>query len=84
MESKELPDLVNVGCGQDITIRDLAGMVGRVVGFAGQIEWDTTKPDGTPRKLLDVSKLTACGWKARIPLEEGLRRTYDWWRENGS
>jgi GDP-L-fucose synthase len=54
-----------------------------VTGFAGQIEWDSSKPDGTPRKLLDVSKLTKLGWQARIPLEEGIRSTYQWWLEHG-
>lgn len=82
MENYESPDLINVGCGHDITIRALAELIGRVVGFSGQIEWDTTRPDGTPRKLLDVSKLTKLGWKARIPLEEGIRSTYQWWLEN--
>lgn len=79
MEKYDQPDLINIGWGQDIRIRDLAELVGKVVGFTGQIEWDTTKPDGTPRKLLDVSRLNALGWQAKIPLEEGLRSTYDWW-----
>jgi len=82
MESYDSPELINVGCGEDLAIRDLAALVGRVVGFSGRIEWDSTKPDGTPRKLLDVSKLTQFGWRARIPLEEGLRRTYQWWLES--
>jgi GDP-L-fucose synthase len=73
-----------VGCGRDITIRELAGLVARVVGFSGQIEWDSTRPDGTPRKLLDVSKLTKLGWQAKISLEEGLRSTYQWWMEHGA
>ena len=68
-------------CGHDITIRDLAGLVGQVVGYFGQIEWDTTKPDGTPKKLLDVSKLNQLGWKA-IPLEDGIRSAYQWFVEN--
>ena len=83
MENYDSPELVNVGCGEDITIRDLATMVGKVVGFTGKIEWDSTKPDGTPRKLLDVSKLANLGWKARTPLEQGLRATYQWWLEHG-
>ena len=83
MESYDSSELVNVGSGCDITIRDLAGMVGKVVGYCGQIEWDTTKPDGTPRKLLDVSKLNQLGWKATIPIEEGIRATYQWWLEQG-
>jgi GDP-L-fucose synthase len=83
METYNSPELLNVGCGKDITIRELAGLVGQVVGYKGQVEWDTTKPDGTPRKLLDVSKLNKLGWKASTPLEEGLRATYQWWLENG-
>jgi GDP-L-fucose synthase len=83
METYDSPELVNVGSGHDLTIRDLAGMVGKAVGYSGQIEWDATKPDGTPRKLLDVSKLNQLGWKAKIPLEEGLRATYQWWLEHG-
>ena len=83
METYDSPELINVGCGHDITIRDLAERVGKVVGYSGPIEWDTTKPDGTPRKLLDVSKLDQLGWKAVIPLEEGLRATYEWWLKNG-
>jgi GDP-L-fucose synthase len=82
MENYDSPELVNVGCGQDTTIREVAELVGKTVGFPGKIEWDTTKPDGTPRKLLDVSKLNKLGWKASTPLEEGLRATYKWWLEN--
>jgi GDP-L-fucose synthase len=84
MENYDSTELINVGCGRDITIRELAGLVARVVGFSGQIEWDSTRPDGTPRKLLDVSKLTKLGWQAKISLEEGLRSTYQWWMEHGA
>ncbi|MFI7494523.1 GDP-L-fucose synthase family protein [Kocuria sp. M4R2S49] len=73
---------VNVGTGTDVTIKDLAGLVAEAVGYTGRIEWDTTKPDGTPRKLMDVSKLAAAGWTARIPLREGLRSTVGWFREH--
>ncbi|OLT08546.1 GDP-fucose synthetase [Kocuria sp. CNJ-770] len=73
---------VNVGTGTDVTIKELAHQVAAAVGYEGRIEWDTTKPDGTPRKLMDVSKLAAAGWTARIPLEEGLRTTVDWYREH--
>jgi len=82
MENYDSPELINVGCGHDVTIREVAEMVGKTVGFPGKIEWDTTKPDGTPRKLLDVSRLNKLGWKASTPLEEGLRATYTWWLEN--
>ena len=71
-------DIVNVGVGRDLTIRELAELLAAVTGFQGRISFDPSKPDGTPRKLLDVSRLTALGWQARIPLEEGLRRTYQW------
>jgi GDP-L-fucose synthase len=83
MEKYNSPELINVGVGEDVTIRELAELVGKVVGFTGELAWDKTKPDGTPRKLLDVSRLSALGWRARIPLEDGLRRTYQWWTENG-
>jgi GDP-L-fucose synthase len=70
---------LNVGTGQDVTIADLAATIAEVVGFRGRLVWDTSKPDGTPRKLLDVSRLQALGWQARVPLKDGLRRTYDWY-----
>jgi GDP-L-fucose synthase len=70
------PPLVNIGVGQDLTIRELADAIARVVGYAGEIVFDPTKPDGTPRKLLDVSRLTALGWKAGTGLEAGLSRAY--------
>jgi GDP-L-fucose synthase len=70
------PDLLNIGTGTDVTIRELTEIVAETVGFKGRIAWDASKPDGTPRKLMDVSKLTALGWKARIALREGVRMTY--------
>ncbi len=76
---------VNVGTGVDCTIRQLAETMARVVGFSGRLVWDTTKPDGTPRKLLDVSRLASLGWRAQIGLEEGLRQTYEWFlRQEGA
>ena len=69
---------INVGTGTDCSIRELAETIAKVVGFSGRIEFDTTKPDGTPRKLLDVSRINAMGWKAKIPLYEGLHSTYQW------
>jgi GDP-L-fucose synthase len=69
--------LLNVGTGEDVTIRELAGLVMRTVGFDGRIVFDTSKPDGTPRKLLDVSRLAALGWRARTGLGEGIRLAYD-------
>ena len=68
--------MINVGIGEDLTINELAHLIKKVVGYEGKIEHDTSKPDGTPRKLLDVSKLNAMGWKAKISLEEGLRKVY--------
>ncbi|OHD12053.1 MAG: GDP-fucose synthetase [Spirochaetes bacterium GWB1_27_13] len=73
---------INVGTGEDVSIKDLALIVKKIVGFEGVIEFDTTKPDGTPRKLLDVSKLNGLGWKAKTSLEEGIRLTYKWYLEN--
>lgn len=75
-------DIVNIGTGEDIKIKDLAELIKKVVGFEGKIVNDTTKPDGTPRKLLDVSKLHSLGWKHKINLEEGIRKTYKWFLEN--
>lgn len=75
------PCFVNVGTGIDCSIRELAEMVKEVVGFDGRIAFDPSKPDGTPRKLLDVSRLNGLGWRASISLEEGLRRTYRWYRQ---
>ena len=71
---------VNVGTGEDVSIRELAELMARVTGFAGRIAWDSSKPDGTPRKLLDVSLLSRLGWTARIGLEDGVRQTFDWYR----
>jgi GDP-L-fucose synthase len=69
---------INVGVGEDISIADVAQLIKKVVGFEGKIVFDTTKPDGTPQKLLEVTKLQAVGWRATVTLEEGLKRTYDW------
>lgn len=73
---------INVGTGIDVSISELASIVAEAVGFNGSIEWDTSKPDGTPRKLLDVSKLSTIGWNARIPLHEGIASTVGWYRSN--
>lgn len=77
MEHYRDEEPINVGYGSDVTIRELAELVGRVIGYDGSIEWDITKPDGTPRKLLDSSRLFALGWKPRIALETGVRLTYE-------
>jgi GDP-L-fucose synthase len=78
MEHYRESEIVNIGVGQDLTIRELAEMVARVTSFKGRLSFDPSQPDGTPRKLLEVSRLTTLGWQARIPLEDGLRRTYQW------
>ncbi len=75
-------DLYNVGTGKDITIKELALTIQRIVGHQGEIEWDTTKPDGTPRKLMDVSRMKEEGWEYTIELEEGIQSTYEWFLEN--
>ena len=76
------PCFVNLGTGVDVTIRELAETVKRVTGFPGSLTFDPTKPDGTPRKLQDVSRMKALGWQATVPLEEGIRRTYEWYLKN--
>ncbi|MEU8737948.1 GDP-L-fucose synthase [Streptomyces halstedii] len=81
LEAYDDAEPVNIGCGEDLTIRELAETVREVTGYQGQIAWDTSKPDGTPRKLLDVTRLTALGFRPRIPLREGVARTYAWWLE---
>ena len=84
LQNKMQSDLYNVGTGVDVSIRDLAISISNHVGFSGEINWDRTKPDGTPRKLLDVSKLNDQGWKAKIDLESGIERTYSWFPENAT
>jgi GDP-L-fucose synthase len=81
-ENQLTDNLYNIGSGTDLTIKELAEMIQRIVGHAGEIIWDSSKPDGTPRKLMDVSKMTNAGWKAKITLEEGIKRTYAWFLEN--
>ena len=74
-------ELYNVGSGDDLPVRDLAALVAGVVGYDGPVSWDTSRPDGTPRKLLDSSRIRATGWEPRISLEEGVRSVYDWYKE---
>jgi len=83
LEQYESPEFVNVGVGEDVTIRELAELIVEIIGYKGQLAFDATKPDGTPRKLLDVSRIHALGWKAEIPLREGIRQTYAWYLEQG-
>ena len=72
---------VNIGCGEDLSIAELARLIAKVVGYEGGFRFDTTKPDGTPRKLLDVGRLLALGWRPSIPLQQGLAETYSWYRD---
>jgi GDP-L-fucose synthase len=82
LEKYDSPEIINVGCGEDISVCELAELICEVVGFDGDLAWDTTKPDGTPRKLLDVSKIRALGWKPAITLRDGIARTYEWFLKN--
>jgi GDP-L-fucose synthase len=79
LDDPAAPALVNVGSGEEITIRELALLVKRLVGFGGELVFDPSKPDGTPRKLTDVSRLHAMGWRNQTGLEEGVRETYAWY-----
>jgi len=82
LEKYDSPEIINVGSGTDVSIRELAELICDVVGFDGELAWDATKPDGMPRKLLDVTKLNNLGWHTTIPLRDGIARTYDWFRVN--
>ncbi len=84
MENYNESGVVNIGTGEDVTIKELAEMIQNVVGFTGAIHWDTSKPDGTPRKLLDVSRLHNLGWKHSISLNGGLASTYEWYKKNNA
>ena len=84
MTSYDSPEIINVGCGEDITIAEVAELVRGIVGFSGAIELDRGKPDGTPRKLLDVTKMTALGWRPKISLADGIRATYRWFLHNAA
>ena len=82
LEQYDSPEIINVGCGEDISIRELAELICDVVGFDGELTLDANKPDGTPRKLLDVTKLRTLGWKPSIPLRDGIAQTYEWFLAN--
>ena len=82
MKSYDSPEIINVGVGEDVAIKELAEKVSETVGYQGEIVWDTSMPDGTPRKLMDVSRLTNAGWQAKISLEDGLKSTYQWFLDN--
>ncbi|OZA54532.1 MAG: GDP-fucose synthetase [Sphingobacteriales bacterium 39-40-5] len=82
MQNYDEPGMINVGTGEDITIKDLALLIQKIIGFEGDLVFDTSKPDGTPRKLLDVSKLHSKGWRHEVDLEQGIRMVYDDFRKN--
>jgi GDP-L-fucose synthase len=84
LENYDSSEIINVGCGEDQTIRELVEIVARVIGFKIDLVFDTTKPDGTPRKLLDTSRLQAMGWKSRISLNDGIQQTYHWFLESSA
>ena len=84
LENYDSPEIINVGWGEDLTIRELAEIIARVIGFEVDIVFDTTKPDGTPQKLLDTTQLQALGWKPRISLNDGIQQTYHWFLESGA
>ncbi|WP_026957091.1 GDP-L-fucose synthase family protein [Algoriphagus vanfongensis] len=82
LENRFQDNLYNVGTGVDLTIKELAELIQKTVGHSGKLKWDSSKPDGTPRKLMDVTKMTEAGWTAKVDLEEGIKRTYKWFLEN--
>ena len=82
LEKYDSPEIVNIGCGEDITVRELAELICDVVGFNGELVWDATKPDGTPRKLPDITKIRTLSWQPTIPLRQGIAQTYEWFLAN--
>ena len=82
LQKYDSPEIINIGCGEDVTIRELAELVCEVVGFDGKLVWDKTKPDGTPRKLLDVTRIRKLGWQPTISLRKGIAQTYEWFLAN--
>jgi GDP-L-fucose synthase len=82
LQTYDAEPIVNIGWGEDVTIRELVSLVQAVSGYSGQVLFDASKPDGTPRKLLDTSRLNSLGWRPKIPLRQGIERTYDWFKEH--
>ena len=80
MDKYDSDDIINIGTGEDVTIKDLSEMIAKVVDFRRTVEWDTSKPNGTPRKVLNVDKIKSLGWEPKISLEDGIKSTYDWYR----
>ena len=79
MQHYDSGEIVNIGCGEDLSVKELAETVQEIVGFKGSIDYDHSKPDGTPRKLLDVSRIFSLGWRPKTSLPDGIRHTYDWY-----
>jgi GDP-L-fucose synthase len=82
MQNYNESEQINVGTGEDVTIKELAETISDIVGFMGDVEWDTSKPNGTPRKVLNVDRIKALGWEPRISLRDGIKKTYEWYKEN--
>ena len=82
MKKYDDSEIINIGTGEDISIKELSELIKKITGFSGKISWDKTKPDGMPRKLLDVSKIHALGWQHSTTLEKGIGQTYDWYKNN--
>jgi GDP-L-fucose synthase len=82
LQNYDSAEIINLGCGEDLTVRELAELIFEIVGFNGEITWDRSKPDGISRKLLDVSKINKLGWRAQVPLRQGIEETYRWYLEN--
>ncbi len=82
MRTYNKPEILNVGTGQDVSIKEFAQLIKEVTGYQGEITWDASKPDGMPRKVLDVQKIHALGWEARIPLRDGIKQTFDWYSQH--
>ena len=82
MEKYNSEDIINIGTGEDVTIKELAEIIVEVTGYKNDYEWDTSKPNGTPRKVLNVDKIKSLGWEPKIGLKEGIESTYEWYKKN--
>ena len=82
MDKYDSDEIINVGSGVDVTIKELTGLIADVVGYTGKIVWDTSKPNGPPRKLLNVDRIKELGWEPKTNLKEGIEKTYEWYRQN--
>src|SRR5439155_12635061 len=82
LQNYDSPEIINVGAGSDLSVRELAELICEIIGFKGELAWDTSQPDGTPRKLLDISKVRSLGWEPTISLRDGIARTYEWFKKH--